>query len=79
MPRKSQPNIQEYEPVIITGEVVGRGASLAVRLSPGEYVSVPAHLLPQDIHEGDRIRIEVRIATTRHTEEAEDDASADTG
>lgn len=79
MSRKSQSGIQEYEPVIITGEAVGRGASLAVRVSPGEYVSVPAHLLPQDIREGDRIRIEVRIAIARHAEEEQDDASADTG
>ncbi|GIV18849.1 MAG: hypothetical protein KatS3mg023_0600 [Armatimonadota bacterium] len=78
MSRKSQPSIQEYEPFIITGEAVGRGASLAVRVSPGEYVSVPAHLLPQDIREGDRIRIEVRVAIARHTQETEDDASADT-
>lgn len=69
--------VVEHEPLVIAGEAVGRGPNLAVRVREGEYVGVPAYLLREDVREGDRIRIEVRVAVAR--QEKKDGTAAGDG
>lgn len=69
--------VVEHEPLVIAGEAVGRGSNLAVRVREGEYVGVPVYLLGEDVREGDRIRIEVRVAIAR--QEMKDGTAAGDG
>lgn len=66
--KRHRPREREYQSMTIVGELAGRGT---IRIAPGEYVSLPTFLLPEDLQDGDR----VRVSFTVWVKEKDDDST----
>jgi hypothetical protein len=67
---------KEFEPLTVSGEVAERGINVLIRQAPGEYVSVPSFLVPEEVRSGDRISIRVETTIARESDDAGERESA---